>query len=251
MAIDKVSVITPSYNSAKYIAETMESVLAQTYRNWEMLIVDDSSSDITCEIVRRYMEKDGRIKLYRMPVNSGPSKARNLGIEKAMGRYIAFLDSDDLWKPEKLEKQIAFMQARNAVLSYTAYEKMTEEGEKAGRIVDVPESLSYKNMLYSNSIGCLTAVYDAGVLGKVFMPDILKRQDWGLWLRILKMGNIAHGINEPLAYRRIRGASVSHNKFVAAKYTWYLYRRVESLPIGKSLFCFIAYLYFGAKKHKI
>ena len=153
-----VSIITPLYNSEKYIAETIEFVLAQTYSNWEMIIVDDCSKDNGVEIVEKYREKDKRIKLYQNEINKGVSYTRNRAIDIAQGKYIAFLDSDDLWKKEKLEKQINFMEQNNIVLSYTAYEKINEDGSKRGEI-RVPEKLDYKELLKNCLIGFLTAIY--------------------------------------------------------------------------------------------
>ena len=249
--MEKVSIITPTYNSSKYISEAVESVLAQSYAAWEMIIVDDCSSDKTYDIIQRYACRDNRIKVFRLPQNSGPAAARNLAMDKAQGRYIAFLDSDDLWVSDKLERQLEFMKEKGAAFTYTAYEKMDESGDTRGRIVHVPDQTDYKGLLSASVIGCLTVIYDTNVTGKVFMPNLPKRQDHGLWLKILKMGHIAYGLNEPLAYLRIREGSISSNKVMAATYVWKLYRDVEGLSFLESSYHFINYAARAFFKYRI
>lgn len=224
-----VSIITPSYNSADYLGVTIESVSQQSYPHWEMLIIDDGSSDTSVDIARYYAEQDSRIRVIALKKNSGAAFSRNTGIEEARGRYIAFLDSDDLYHPAKLEKQLAFMQQHKHVLTYSYYDIITEAGEPAHRIVRPAKQLNYQQMLKSNQIGCLTAMYDSQQLGKVFMPDIRKRQDYGLWLRILKTGVIAHCLPEVLAHYRVRGNSISRNKVELLRYNWQLFRHIEGL----------------------
>ena len=231
-----VSIITPSYNSAKFISQTIESVLAQTYQNWEMIIVDDCSPDNSNEIIVRYKKKDARIKLIKLAKNSGPAVARNRAIKEAKGRYIAFLDADDLWKPEKLEKQLAFMNDHDCALSFSAYEIISEEGQNLEKRVRPPTKLSYRDMLKSNYIGCLTAMYDTRKVGKVYMPLINKRQDYGLWLKLLKKTDFAYGINEPLAIYRVLTNSVSSNKIKLLKYNYLLFREHEGFSSIKSLY---------------
>lgn len=231
-----VSIITPSYKSAKFIFQTIESVWAQTYQNWEMIIVDDVSPDNSNKVIEEYTKKDSRIKLIKLAKNSGPAVARNKAIEEAKGRYIAFLDADDLWKPEKLEKQIKFMQAKDCALSYCAYETMSEEGELQNKFVNPPLKLSYNDLLKSNYIGCLTAIYDTQKVGKVYMPLIKKRQDYGLWLRILKKTDFAYGMREHLAIYRIMSDSVSSNKFKLLKFNYLLFKEHEKFSTLKSLY---------------
>ncbi len=246
---DLVSVITPSYKSEKFIAQTIESVLAQTYKNWEMIIVDDVSSDNSNKIIEKYINKDSRIKLIKLEINSGPAIARNRAIKEAKGRYIAFLDADDLWKAEKLEKQIDFMNKSNLSFTYSSYDLIDEEDNDLGSF-KTKDKITYDELLKTNSIGCLTAIYDTERLGKIYMPNILKRQDYGLWLKILKKINKTQGIVEPLATYRILKNSVSSNKLKAAKYQWKIYREVENINIFKSLYYFIHYTYNGLKKYK-
>lgn len=226
-----VSVITPSYKSERFISQTIESVLDQTYTKWEMIIVDDLSPDNSNEIVEKYCKKDSRIKLIKLNKNSGPAVARNRAIEESNGRYISFLDADDLWKSEKLEKQIKFMQDKDCSLSYSAYETMSEEGVFDNNIINPPLKLSYKDLLKSNHIGCLTAIYDTQKVDKIFMPLIDKRQDYGLWLKILRKTDFAYGIGESLAAYRLMSNSVSSNKLKLLKYHYKLFTEFEK--IGK------------------
>jgi len=231
-----VSIITPSYKSKQFIAQAIESVLNQTYTNWEMLIVDDVSPDNSNEIVEQYTNKDHRIKLIRLENNSGPAVARNRAIAEAQGRYIAFLDADDVWTPKKLEKQISFMIEKECTLSYTSYATMDEDGESLDRIIQAKKSLDYKELLKSNRIGCLSTIYDTTIIGKVYMPLIKKRQDYGLWLKILKKTDIAYGLNEVLGNYRIMKNSVSSNKIDLLKYNYALFREHEKFSILKSLY---------------
>lgn len=247
--LDTVSIITPSYNCESHISETIESVILQSYQNWEMLIVDDCSVDESRSRILEFTKKENRIKLIQLSENGGAAVARNKAIELATGRYIAFLDSDDKWKPKKLEKQIAFMQKTGIAFSYTAYDVIDEEGTKMTEFIP-PKSLTYHDLLKTCSIGCLTAVYDTQQLGKVYMPLFRKRQDYGLWLDILKKTPEARGILEPLAEYRIRKDSISSNKINAAKYQWSIYRDLERLNFLKTLYYFIHYTINGMRKYK-
>lgn len=248
---DLVSVIMPAYNSSEYISDAIESVLAQNYQEFELIIVDDCSSDNTLHIVNQFADKDDRVRLYELDKNSGAAIARNLAIEKANGRYIAFLDSDDMWKSDKLVKQIAFMKKTTSALSYTAYEKIAQDGERENRIVWVPEKIDYNNLLNASVIGCLTAIYDTSITGKVYLPDIRRRQDYGLWLKILKRGSVAYGLNEPLAFLRKRKGSLSSNKFMAAWYVWRLYREHEELSYFNAIYHFVNYAVRASLKARI
>ena len=244
-----VSIITPSYKSEKFIFKTIDSVLSQTYKNWEMIIVDDVSPDNSNEIIEEYCKKDERIKLIKLEKNSGPAVARNRAIEEANGKYIAFLDADDLWKHGKLEKQIKFMQKNNLAFTYSSYDLIDEEGNNLGNFM-TKDTISYEGMLKTCSVGCLTAIYDTEKLGKVYMPLIRKRQDYGLWLKILKEIGTTNGMPESLATYRILENSVSSNKFKAAQYQWKIYREVEELDIFRSMYYFVQYAYYGVMKYK-
>lgn len=234
---DCVSVIMSSFNSSAFIQYSIESVLSQTYPCWELLIVDDASTDNSVDIILACAAVDSRIRFSRLDKNSGPAVARNKAIEAARGRFIAFLDSDDMWSPTKLEKQIAFMKEHEYALTHCFYERMTEEGVPTGEVVRPPMQLAYKDMLKSNRIGCLTAVYDQEQLGRQFMPLIRKRQDYGLWLSILKQTPYAYCLPESLALYRLRSSSVSSNKFDLFEYQWRLFREVEGLSFVQSAYC--------------
>ncbi len=245
-----VSVIMPSYNAERFINESIESILRQTYGEWELIIVDDKSTDNTARVIESYIQKDKRIKCILLEENSGPAVARNRAIKEARGRYIAFLDADDLWMPQKLEKQIAFMQKENIALSYTGYYRFEESAEEIKDEVIVPLKVNYHELLKQNIIGCLTAVYDTKIVGKVYMPLIRKRQDFGLWLVILKKVPYAYAINEPLAYYRMHYDSISSNKIISSQYNWKLYREVEKLPWYKAFYYFAWYVYRSILKYK-
>jgi glycosyltransferase involved in cell wall biosynthesis len=242
-----VSVITPSYNTFQFIGETIESVLAQDYQAWEMIIIDDNSSDKSNELIKSYVKKDDRIRFIQNKENLGAAVSRNLAIEKASGRFIAFLDSDDLWLPSKLTQQLDFMMRHNYSFTYTAYAKINEAGKDIGHI-DIPSKSSYHSLLRTCSIGCLTAIYDTQVLGKVYMPLLEKRQDYGLWLRILKKIDFAYGFETTLAKYRVRSNSISSNKFLAAKYQWRIYRDLEELSLLASVWYMSTYTLNGVLK---
>lgn len=225
-----VSIITPSYNSSKFIAQTIESILSQTYTNWELLITDDCSVDNTREIVESYQRKDTRINFFQLKENSGPGVARNHSIEMAKGRFIAFCDSDDRWYPEKLEKQLAFMQEKNCALSYTSY-MVCDESNVITSIVVSLSNITYAALKRDNGIGCSTAIFDVYKVGKMYFPDIRKRQDWGLWLNILKKIKVAYGMKEPLAVYRIQETSLSSNKLSLIRYNIAVYRQVLKYPL--------------------
>lgn len=243
-----VSIIMPSYNSNETISDSIESVIAQTYKNWELLITDDVSVDDTKDIIRCYCEKDKRIKLFELDTNSGAGASRNNSIGNSSGDYIAFLDSDDIWLPNKLMLQIEFMEKNNILLSYSAYQKFSALGD--GGIVMPPNSVSYSELLTGNVIGCLTAIYNAKVLGKRYMPLIRKRQDMGLWLSILKDVDKAICIPNVLAKYRI-DTGMTQNKFNILKWQWAFYREVIGLSFIKSAKCFILYAFKGFIKSRI
>jgi len=236
---DLVSIITPTYNSEKFISSTIESVISQTYEYFELIIVDDKSSDKSVEIISSFIEKDKRIKLIIQNKNGGAGLARNEGIRNSKGKYIAFLDSDDRWHNKKLEKQISFMKLNNYNFTFTAYSKISENGEDLNKIVSAKKCVTYKKALYKNPIGCLTVIYNKDFFGKKFMPKIRKRQDYALWLDLLKKDN-AYGINEPLAYYRVRENSISSKKVDLLKYEWSIYRDVENLSFRRSLFYLVS-----------
>ncbi|WP_298418048.1 glycosyltransferase family 2 protein [uncultured Kordia sp.] len=237
-----VSVITPTYNAELFIKETIESVRAQTYNNWELILVDDASKDTTVSILKKYTEEDIRIKFHVLEKNSGAAIARNTAIEKATGSYIAFLDADDLWMPEKLSKQIAFMQKENIQVCFASYELMNEVGKSLGKKVNALPKVNFSKMLKSNYIGNLTGIYNATTLGKVYMPNIRKRQDWALWLTLIKKVEFAYSISEPLAKYRVREDSISSNKLNLLKYNYTIYRKALKFGAFKSSLYLIRFL---------
>lgn len=231
-----VSVIMPSFNSERFIGESIRSVQDQRFSEWELIIVDDASSDGTVEIVRKLAVEDPRIRCIGFGENRGAAAARNAAIGEAKGRYIAFLDSDDLWLPWKLEDQLELMREKGCALVFGSYFRVDHGGNVCGKPVKAPEWVDYRKMLRCNYIGCLTAMYDAGVLGKVFMPEIRRRQDYGLWLRILKKTSRAYGSSRPVAiYRQTGKGSLSSSRCQNLAYNWKLYREVERLGVVRSI----------------
>lgn len=243
-----VSIITPVYNAERFIKETIESVQHQTYDNWEMILVNDLSPDNSVEIINEYAQKDERIRLIHLEKNSGAAIARNTAINDSKGKYIAFLDSDDLWHPQKLEKQVAFMLERDIAFSFTSYELMSEGGARTGKQIHVPATIDYDGLLKNTIIGCLTVMLDKDKIGKIEMVNIRTRQDFVLWLDILKRDFVAYGMNEVLAYYRKVGGSISSNKIKTAKRNWQVYREIEKLSLPKAIYCFLGYAYNGIKK---
>lgn len=207
-----------------------------------MILVDDASSDATVNILKEYAAKDTRIKVHKLQTNSGAAIARNTAIEKATGSYIAFLDADDLWKPEKLSKQIAFMQEKDIAVSFSSYELMDEEGKSLGKMIKALSKVNFSKMLKSNYVGNLTGIYNAEQLGKVYMPNIRKRQDWALWLTLIKKVGAAYSLEEPLARYRVRENSISSNKLNLLKYNYTIYRKALKFGAFKSTLYLIRFL---------
>lgn len=232
-----VSVVTPSYNAEKFVAETIQSVQDQLFKNWEMIVVDDASTDQTVEIVKKAMAADDRISLLINENNIGQGLTRNRAIEVARGRYIAFLDSDDLWGPNKLEKQLAILNSTGAAMTHTSYAYIDVNGQAIKeplRVSTLP--IGYNDLLKRTEIGCLTAVYDTNVVGKKYMPDLPRSQDYALWLSILREGHVSVPINEVLAFYRIHDNNISKNKWKKIPYHWIVLRRYEQLGFFKSLY---------------
>ncbi len=231
-----VSIITPTYNCAQFIGRTIESAQAQTYRNWEMIIVDDRSQDNTAEIVAKYQEQDARIKYHVLEENSGAAVARTTAMKLAKGAYMAFLDSDDIWTPDKLEKQIKFMQETGHAFSCTAYEQIDEEDKPLGKKIKTIKKTSYNRLLLDCPVGNSSVVYDVEKMGKFEVPNIRKRNDDALWLQMLKKEKYIWGMSEVLMKYRIRKNSISSNKLKVIKYHWILYREIEHLNVFRSAF---------------
>ena len=238
-----VSIITPSFNSSKYIKETVDSVLRQTYENWELIIVDDGSKDSSVNIIQDLTNTDTRIKGFYFDKNIGAAEARNVAIQQAKGKYIAFLDSNDLWELEKLEKQISFMQTEDIAFSFSTYQPMSEDGSKLYSIIHAPKIVTYSAYLKNTIIGCLTVVIDREKAGDFEMPNIRSSHDMALWLLIMKRGFDAYGLDENLARYRIVSASNTSSKWRAAKDVWKIYREVEKLSFLYSSWCFLNYAF--------
>lgn len=245
----RVSIITTTFNSESYITGAIESVLAQTYSDWEMVITDDCSTDSSREIVRKYAEQDSRIKLLVLETNSGPGVARNNSILNASGRYIAFLDSDDTWMPDKLEKQLALMRKTGCGMTYSSYYVVDEDGNNSGMVI-CKSKVRYWRIVCDNAIGFLTLMYDRAITGDELMPSIRKRQDWGLNIKLLKKCRVAYGIKEPLASYRIRKGSVSNEKLPLIKFNVAIYRQVLGYSkVGAiCMFSFIFMPFYLGKK---
>ena len=231
-----VSVIMPTYNCGKFIGETLDCILAQTYSVWEIIIVDDCSTDNTKEIVRLYTEKDSRIKYYCLDTNSGAAVARTVAMKLAEGEYMAFCDSDDLWMPEKLERQLEFMQGNDYAFSCTAYEQIDEKGERLNRIIKTVKKTNYNRLLLDCPVGNSTVMYNVEKMGKFEVPDIRKRNDDALWLQMLKKEAYIWGMPDVLMKYRIRHNSISSNTLKVIKYHWILYRKIEHLNLFRSAF---------------
>ncbi len=238
-----VSIIIPSYNSEAFIAATITSVINQTHKNWELIIVDDASTDCTCSIVSGFSEKNQRVKLIKQQKNVGAGVSRNVGIKAAKGSYIAFLDSDDVWQPNKLATQLAYMDSQNAAICFSSYELINEKGEPLHKIVEALPKLSYNKQLKCNYIGNLTGIYKVDKLGKIYMPEIKKRQDWVMWLNAIKKGGDAVGVKKPLAYYRVRKGSISSNKMDLVKHNFNVYRKVLGFSFIKSIRYLLVFLY--------
>ncbi len=255
-----VSVVMPVYNSATTLGASIRSVLAQTHTNLELLITDDASTDGSMDLLKEFAARDERVLPEPAPGRGGAARARNLAIARARGHFVAFLDSDDLWLPEKLEHQLAFAATAGAPLTFTSYYKVDADfaGDAAdftpnGRVVAARESVDYRAMLTQDHIGALTAMYDRTVLGTRLMPDIPKRQDYGLWLALLRDGAEARGLPEPLAlYRAGRPGSLSSsNKFALIPHNWALYRSVEHLSVPRSTRALVGAAFHSLRKSRI
>ncbi len=243
-----VSIVTPVYNAEKFISETIDSIQKQTYKNWELILVDDCSSDSSYDIISEYMKNDKRIRYIKLEKNSGAAVSRNTGIKNARGRFIAFVDSDDIWLPKKLEKQVKYMLEKNIGFTFTSYRYMKEDGIKTNKVAKAPKKINYNGLLKNTIIGCSTVVLDRNIVGDFLMPLVKKGQDTATWLMILRNQKYAYGIEEVLVDYRLVGNSLSSNKIKALKRTWNTYRNVEKLNIFKSTYVFCFYVFNAIKK---
>lgn len=238
-----VSIIIPTFDSEKYISDTIASVQKQTYQNWEMILVDDCSTDATQDIILAFLKTDKRIQFHPLEKNSGTGVARNFGVSKASGRYISFLDADDLWKPEKLEKQIDFLTENELPFTFSFYDCIDEQGKSLQKRVEAPKNLSCRQLFFCNYVGNLTGIYDVEYFGKIAISPIRKRQDWMHWLTILKKIKTAKAVPESLALYRIRDNSLSTSKTALIKYNFTVYRQFHGFNLVVSLLCMIGFLF--------
>lgn len=242
-----VSIIMPSYNTARFISETVRSVLAQTYENWELIIVDDCSTDNTDEAVTPFL-CDKRIKYFKNEKNSGAAVSRNRALREAQGKWIAFLDSDDLWHREKLEKQIAFMESNGYRFSYTNYSEIDEESKPLDRHVTGPRKITKTGMYNYCWPGCLTVMYDAETVGLIQIADIKKNNDYAMWLKVCKKAT-CHLLDEDLAsYRKRRGSISNHSYKALIKWHYKLFREAEGRCALVAAFNTCRNLFFGVIK---
>ena len=241
-----ISIVTPVYNAAAFILQTIEMVQKQEYTDWELILVDDGSKDNSCEVIEKYVEEnpDERIRLIKKGKNEGAALTRNRGIREAKGRYIAFLDADDVWMPRKLQVQMEFMKKTDAGFVFSAYEFGDEDAIGTGRVVHVPEILTYKKALSRTVIFTTTVLLDTEKIEKelIYMPNV-PSEDSATWWQILRNGHVAKGIDEVLAIYRRPAKSLSSNKLKAIQRIWYLYRKVEKLPLVTSCIAFVGWAY--------
>jgi teichuronic acid biosynthesis glycosyltransferase TuaG len=244
-----VSIIMPAFRAASVIGETIESVVAQTHTNWELLIADDCSPDNTRDIIRQWAQVDPRIRLIELARNGGPAMARNAALEHASGRWIAFLDSDDLWLPQKLERTLEHAGTHQAALVFTGFRRITADGGTTGRYVSPPPTLSYRQLLGNTAIATSTVLLDRNLVGDIRMKKTYY-DDFDCWLQILKRCGQAFGLDEDLMRYRVMGQSVSRNKRRSAAHVWNAYRELEKLSLPASLWYFSHYALRGVLKYK-
>lgn len=242
-----VSVIIPCYNMKRFIFDSMRSVVRQTFRDWEMILVDDGSTDGTYEFIKSLSDSDYRIK-HATKAHTGIADTRNQCIQMAQGRYLAFLDADDYWHNSKLEVQLEFMRDRKLGFSYTAYDCVNEEGETVVRSIKTAGNLDYNTYLRNTIIGCSTVMIDRDQVGDVVVPNFRTSEDSATWLKILRKGFKAYAIERPLTYYRIRSRSASSNKLQATADLWRVYRKQEKLPMMDAMDCFVSYAFNAVKK---
>lgn len=247
---DLVSIITPAYRVESIIMETIESVMSQTYSRWEMLIADDCSPDGTSTVVAAAAERDPRIRLIRCQTNGGPAAARNTALAQARGRWIAFLDSDDLWMPTKLADTINYALEKNSALTFTGFKRISFDGQIIGKYISVPEMLSYRQLLRNTAIATSTVLVDRKIVGNISMQKVYY-DDFVCWLGILKKGFKAYGLNKDLMRYRVVSNSVSRNKKRSAMEVWKIYRTVENINAISSAWHFTNYAFNAFRKYRV
>ncbi|MDF2068167.1 glycosyltransferase family 2 protein [Bacillus sp. Cr_A10] len=245
-----VSIVMPVYNASEFISDAILSVINQTYENWELIVVNDCSRDNSLEIINEFTRKDSRIKLIDLKINSGVYYARNCGIQKAEGKYLAFLDSDDMWDKSKLTKQVNLMYEKDILFSFTGYRMVDHKGNYLDQIIKVPKKIKYKDLLNVNYIGCLTVMVNIHRLGKFQMPNI-RHEDYATWLSILKENRIeAYGLNEVLASYRKTATSLSSNKIKTIGWTWNIYNNHLKMSVIESGYRIVKFGFNTLRKYK-
>jgi len=243
-----VSVIMPCHNGAATLRQAVDSVLAQTFADWELLVIEDTSTDDSVAVIKEYCAKDSRIRLLHTPAPTGkPATPRNVGIEAASGRFIAFLDCDDQWLPGKLEHQLPLFEQQNCAAVFSFYKKMDASGNVRPAVVTSPASVDFDQLLDGNCIGNLTGIYDTAKVGKVFQKEI-HHEDYLMWLQVLQKGFVARNTGTVEAYYRESGTSVSGSKLKALSWTWTIYRKELGLSLGASVLHFIKYAFKALSK---
>jgi teichuronic acid biosynthesis glycosyltransferase TuaG len=246
---DLVSIVMPAFMASKYIDSAIQSVRSQKYQNWELIVVDDGSKDDTADIVKYYAVQDTRIRLIKQQ-NSGPAIARQTAINFSSGRFIAFLDSDDEWLPEKLNLQLDFMKTQSSCFSYTEFRRISSDGSKVGMVIKVPKVMNYRKLLSNTAIATSTVILDRHKIGQITMTNAYY-DDYVLWLGILRSGGcVALGLNEDLMRYRVVCNSVSRNKVRSSLMVWLVYRQIERLGFFYSIWCFIGYAFHATLKYK-
>lgn len=243
-----ISIITPCYNSGKYIAETIQSVLDQSFENWEWWIVDDNSSDNSVETILKF--DDSRIHLITLDKNTGAAEARNIGLEKASGRFITFLDSDDVWLPHFLETSVNYLIENEEELVYATYKRHDENLEPLLEDFVAEDNITYQRILYNCPIPMLTSMYDSKRIGKVRIPEVDMREDYAMWIEILRKIPKARAIKEPLAIYRIRKSSYSRNKFKILRKQFAVYSKFLNLSLPQSTYYTLHWALNGMKKYE-
>lgn len=244
-----VSIITPVYNAEEFIAETIQSVINQSFSNWELMLIDDASQDQSSQTCQSFAEEDSRIRYHRLPDNQGAAVARNKGLELARGQYIAFIDSDDKWLPDKLEIQVSQMEAEDTAFTFTDFALVNESGEIIKEQTGVPSVMTYSDLLKNTTIACSTVVIDRGMIGDFRMPLVRKGQDTATWLMLMRERGIkAYGIQQVLNHYRQVAGSISSDRIGALKRTWNTYYRLEKLPLPKALYYFSHYVFNAIRR---
>lgn len=244
-----VSIVTPVFNASEFIEETILSVINQSYHHWEYWLINDCSEDNSAEIIKKYENQDDRIHLINLKENSGAAVARNEGIRLSKGKYIAFIDSDDVWHPDKLCRQTIFMEENHYVFTYTNIALISENGELIKDHIDLPLMLNYSGLLKNTAIACSSVMIDIETIGKFQMPLVRKGQDTATWLMLMREKDIcAHGMPQVLNYYRQVSNSISSNKLRAVKRTWNTYYRLEKLPLLKAVYYFSHYVWNAIKR---